>query len=358
MLSKDGHGAGCPPGWELREAGHPRPDERSLAGGAELLQRAAALGAEDELLLLVSGGASALVDALPDDLPPQDWFAANEALVSSGLGIRAINAVRKHCSRLKGGQLAAAAAPARVTALLLSDVVGDDPAVIGSGLAAADSTTFREALALAQDIPGMPESVIGHLARGTCGELSELPKPGSLDRAGNAVIANNRLALVAAAEYLGAKGYRPLLLTSLLQGEAREVARAIAAVGLESRASGSPIMPPAAFLWGGEPTVTLGREQGTGGRSQELALALAGDLEGNYGVGALCAGTDGTDGPTDAAGAWVDGSTRARAEAAGWSLSEALARHDSGSFLEALGDRIVTGPTGTNVMDLVFVLTA
>ena len=357
VVTKDGHGAGCPEGWDLLETAHPRPDHRSLSAGAELLGRAGALGEGDELLLLVSGGASALVEALPEDIPAGDWFAASEALVGSGLDIEGINAVRKHCSRLKGGRLAAAAAPARVTALLLSDVIRDDPAVIGSGLAAGDASTFGEALALARSVPAMPATVIAHLERGARGELAETPRPDGLGGVTNAVVATNHLALEAAGALLGERGYRPLLLTSRLQGEAREVARVLAAVAMESRASGSPVPSPAAFLWGGEPWVTLSGEPGVGGRAQELALALADELAGAGPAGGLCAGTDGTDGPTGAAGGWADDSTRARAEAEGWPVADTLTRHDSGSLLEALGDRLVTGPTGTNVMDLMVVLT-
>jgi len=357
VVTKDGHGGHCPPEvGEVRESGHPHPDQRSLDAGEALLNRAGALGPEDELLLLISGGASALADALPSDLPAEDWMGAQTALVGAGLPIHSMNALRKHISRLKGGQLARAAAPTPVTALLLSDVVGDDPAVIGSGPAAPDPTTFQEARAIAGAVPDLPASVSGLLGRGRQGGIAETPKPGELPNATNAVVANNRVALEAAAAVLSDRGYAPLILTSRLQGEAREVARAVAAVGLEAAATGSPAPPPVALLWGGETTVTLGSEPGEGGRNQELALAMAADLEDVEGVGALCAGTDGTDGPTDAAGAWVDGATRPRALGAGRDPRDVLAAHDSGSLFRHLDDRLVTGPTGTNVMDLVVML--
>jgi len=359
VITKDGHAGQCPSGVGLVvETGHPTPDQRSLAAGEEALQRVRGLGPDDELLLLVSGGASALADALPAEVSEDDWFAANAALVEGGLPIQAINAVRKHCSRLKGGRLAEAAGPARVTALLLSDVIGDDPAVIGSGPAAPDPATYAQAVAVTRGLPGFPATLHRYLEQGAAGGQPETPKPGALPHAGNVVVGSNRLALEAAGAALAGRGYRPWLMTARLQGEAREVARALAAVALESHHSGRPAPPPAAFLWGGETTVAVGAEAGQGGRNQELALAMADDLADCPAVGALCAGTDGTDGPTDAAGGWVDGSTRARAEAAGRAVAVTLAAHDSGALLKQLGDRLVTGPTGTNVMDLAVVLVA
>ena len=359
VITKDGHAGQCPPGMgQVVETGHPTPDGRSLAAGEEALDRVKSLGAEDELLLLVSGGASALAEALPAGLPEADWFAANAALVNAGLPIQAINAVRKHCSRLKGGHLAAAAAPASVTALLLSDVIGDDPAVIGSGPAAADPSSYADALVAIDGIPDFPTAIRSHLQRGRDGDLQETPEAAELTHASNAVVGTNRMALEAAAQALEERGYRPWLMTSRLQGEASQVARALAAVGLEARHAGDPMTPPAAFLWGGETTVTLGSETGEGGRNQELALAMAPDLAGAAAIGALCAGTDGTDGPTEAAGAWVDGTTLRRAGDLGLSVVEALNSHDSGTLLHQLADRLVTGPTGTNVMDLALVLVA
>ncbi|KPV40444.1 hypothetical protein AN478_06530 [Thiohalorhabdus denitrificans] len=354
VITKDGHGARCPEGARFLEAGHPRPDGRSLAAGAAILEWVVGLGARDELLLLVSGGASALADALPPGIPPGDWYAANEALVGAGLPIEAINAVRKHCSQLKGGQLARAAAPARVTALLLSDVIGDDPAVIGSGPAAPDPSTFDDALAALHGLSGIPDSLRAHLEAGRGGHRAETPV--ELPNSRNVVVGSNRQALESAAEALRERGYGALILTGRLQGEAREVARAVGAVALEAAATAVPAPPPVALLWGGETTVTLGPESGEGGRNQEMALAMGEDLAGTEGVGVLCAGTDGTDGPTDAAGGWVDGTTWDRAREAGWSIRGSLAGHDSGSLLEALGDRVVTGPTGTNVMDLCLAL--
>ncbi|MEF8792968.1 glycerate kinase type-2 family protein [Thiohalorhabdus sp.] len=358
VVTKDGHGDECPADVRVVASGHPRPDSRSLDAGEEVLRRVHGLGADDELLLLVSGGASALAEALPSDIPPEDWFAANEALVGGGLTIHAVNAVRKHCSRLKGGRLAEAAAPARVTALLLSDVVGDDPAVIGSGPAAADPSTFGDALEVLAGLPRFPNSLRAFLERGDAGKVAETPKPGNLAGVRNAVVGNNRLALDAAGEELASRGYQPMPMTSRLQGEAKEVARVLAAVGLDSRKGSRPVAPPAAFLWGGEATVTLGPSPGEGGRNQEMALAMAGDLAGAGGIGALCAGTDGTDGPTDAAGGWVDGTTCQRLAESGSSLKRVLARHDSGTALASLDDRLITGPTDTNVMDLTFLLVA
>ncbi|MFB6261906.1 MAG: glycerate kinase [Thiohalorhabdaceae bacterium] len=358
VITKEGHGNGCGAGLQVLECGHPTPDRRSLTAGEAVLERAQDLGPADELLLLVSGGSSALVEALPPEIPCDDWFAANDALVGGGRPIQAVNAVRKHCSRLKGGRLAEAAAPARVTALLLSDVIGDDPAVIGSGPAAPDPSTFDEALEAIDGLSHVPDSIRDYLEGGKAGAISETPKPGALADVCNVVVGNNRSALEAAGHELAQLGYQPLPMTSRMQGEAKEVARVLAAVGLESRAASQPAAAPVAFLWGGETTVTLGPTPGEGGRNQEMALAMAGDLDGEPGIGALCAGTDGTDGPTNAAGGWVDGTTCQRIADAGCSVEQALAYHDSGSALASLGDRLVTGPTGTNVMDLALVLVA
>lgn len=358
VVTKDGHADSCPSVGRVLESGHPTPDQRSLAAGEEVLERVFGLGADDELLLLISGGASALVEALPTEIPPDDWFVANEALVGGGLSIHAVNAVRKHCSRLKGGRLAEAAAPAPVTALLLSDVIGDDPAVIGSGPAAPDPSTFGEALDAVSGLADFPESLRRFLKEGASGTIPETPKPGPWGRGSNEVVASNRLALEAAGRELEKRGFQAMAMTSRLQGEAKEAARALAAVALESRAASRPAAPPAAFLWGGETTVALGPSPGEGGRNQELALAMAEDLAGTDRVGALCAGTDGTDGPTEAAGGWVDGATFRRAREAGRPVEQAVANHDSGTTLAALGDRLVTGPTGTNVMDLALVVVA
>lgn len=358
VVTKEGHTGDCPGGVKVVESAHPTPDHRSLAAGEAILERVGGLGPGDELLLLVSGGASALAEALPAEITPEDWFAANEALVGGGLTIHAINAVRKHCSRLKGGRLAEAAAPARVTALLLSDVVGDDPAVIGSGPAAPDPSTFDEALTAVAPLSGFPASLRRFLQQGAAGSVPETPKPGDLGLARNLIVGSNRLALEAAGEELEERGYTAMAMTSRLQGEAKEVARVLASVGLESHTAARPVPPPVAFLWGGETTVTLGPGPGEGGRNQEMAVAMAEDLAEVDGVGALCAGTDGTDGPTDAAGGWVDGATWRRAAQAGVPVAAALAGHDTGPALATLGDRLVTGPTGTNVMDLALVLVA
>jgi glycerate-2-kinase len=356
VVTKDGHAQAALADCTVRETGHPLPDGRSLAAGAELRALAEGLGEGDELLLLVSGGASALAEDLPAGVEAADWCAANHALLASGRPIADLNTVRKHLSRLKGGGLARLASPARVTALQVSDVIGDDSAVIGSGPAAGDPSTFAEAAAVAGAVDGMPESVRAHLAAGARGEHAETPKPDDLAQARNAVVASNRVALEAAATHLAGEGYPPLILTSRLQGEAREVARAVAAVAQEAAAAGDPAPPPCALLWGGETTVSLGPLPGEGGRNQELAVALAPELAGWTGIGALCAGTDGTDGPGEAAGGWVDHTTRDRAHKMDYPVAEALADNDSGGLLAALGDRLVTGPTGTNVMDLTLVL--
>ena len=281
-------------------------------------------------------------------------------LLAAGATINQLNAVRKHCSLLKGGQLARAAAPARVEALLLSDVVGDPLDVIASGPTTPDPSTYGDALRVLDGFGlrgSAPRSVILRLEQGARGEIPETPKAGDpvFARVRNTVIGNNALVVDAAAAKARALGFTPHVLTRALEGEAREVAKRFVAMARSIRNGKGPLAPPACVIAGGETTVTV-RGQGKGGRCQEFALAAALEMEGAEGAVILAAGTDGTDGPNDAAGAIVDGASAARARAQGVDPAARLADNDSHSVLKASGDLVVTGPTNTNLLDLYLLL--
>ena len=341
-----------------RLAGHPVPDEAGRRAADEVEALARGLGADDLLLLLVSGGASALLPAPAPGLTLDDKARTTAVLLRAGATIGELNAVRKHLSRLKGGGLARTAAPARVACLALSDVVGDDPSTIASGPAVPDPTTYDTALEVL-DRKGVREMVPAvvrrHLEAGARGEKPETPKPGEalFRRVWFAVVGSNRLSLAAAEREARRQGLRPLVLTTRLEGEAREVARVLTATLRECVEEGRPAPPPVCLLAGGETTVTV-TGGGRGGRNQELVVAAAEPLAA-FPVPAVVASlaTDGIDGNSDAAGGVADERTLARAEALGLAPPAAfLAENDSRSFLGPLGDLILTGPTGTNVMDL------
>jgi hydroxypyruvate reductase len=281
-------------------------------------------------------------------------------LLACGASIHEINAVRKHVSGIKGGQLARLAYPATVISLLLSDVIGDDLDVIGSGPTAPDSATFGLAKAFLEKygiLERVPATVRHRLERGIAGELPETPKPGdaALVRTQNLVVGSNQLAVDAAAAKARELGYRTLVLSTFIEGETRDVGRVHAAIAKEIRAYGRPLKAPACVISGGETTVTI-RGDGLGGRNQELVLAAAMDLDGMDDVVILSGGTDGTDGPTDAAGAVADGRTTAKAREKGLDPVKFLASNDSYHFFEPLGGLLKTGPTKTNVMDVRIVL--
>jgi len=338
---------------EIAEAGHPVPDGRGLAASARLLALAESATAEDLVLFLVSGGGSALTPAPAPPITLEEKQAVTRLLLAAGATINELNAVRKHLSRFKGGLLARAAAPAAVLTLALSDVIGDPLDVIASGPTAPDSTSYAEALAVLERrgvVGRTPGSVLERLAAGGRGEIPETPKRGDpvFERVTNLVIGNNALVVDAAAAEAARLGYRPHVLTRSLQGEARDVARE-----LLGRARAMP--GPACLIAGGETTVTV-RGRGRGGRCQEFALAAALHLEAAEDLVVLAAGTDGTDGPTDAAGGLVDGSTVARGRTAGFEAARMLADNDAHTFLAAMGDSVVAGPTNTNLLDLYLVL--
>jgi len=359
VVVKDGHLAETRR-VQLVEAGHPVPDERGAAAARDLLALALGAGDQDLVLTLISGGASALTPAPAPPITLGDKQVMTRLLLAAGADINQLNAVRKHCSVLKGGQLARAAAPARVAALLLSDVIGDPIDVIGSGPTAPDASTFGEALGILDRFDlrqRAPASVRERLERGVRGETAETPKPDDaiFERVVNVVIGNNQLVVDAAASRAAALGLAPHVLTRSLHGEARDAARELVALGGEIAAGRGPIAPPACLIAGGETTVTV-RGDGIGGRCQEFALAAALELEGRDGMVVLAAGTDGSDGPTDAAGAVADGESASRARHQGLDPRAHLYRNDSNRVFAALGDLVITGPTNTNLLDLYLVL--
>jgi glycerate 2-kinase len=341
---------------EINECGHPVPDEAGVRGSERIAKMAAEAGEKDLVLCVVSGGASALMPAPAAGISLADKQAVTKLLLACGANIHEINSVRKHLSTLKGGQLARLAFPATVVTLMLSDVIGDNLDVIGSGPTTPDLSTFADALGILKKyglLDKAPGSVRRRLEQGAAGQLEETPK--SLERTQNLIVGSNRLAVNAAKAKAKALGYRTLVLSTTIEGETRDVARLHAAIAREIRTSGEPLKPPACIISGGETTVTL-RGNGKGGRNQEFALAASLDVDGMRNVLLLSAGTDGTDGPTDAAGAWCDGNTLTRARAAGLDAAQYLAENNSYEFFDRLGTLIRTGPTNTNVMDVRLVL--
>ena len=346
------------------EAGHPVPDTRGLRAAAEVERLLQGLGAGDLLLVLLSGGASSLLPAPAEGLSLRDKARTTSLLLAAGATIHELNVVRKHLSRFKGGGLARLAAPARVRALVLSDVVGDDLSTIASGPVSPDPSRFEDALAVLEGhgvLGRVPPAVSQRLRDGARGRVAETPKPGDrlFRRVKAQVVGSNRLSLEAATREARRQGFRPLVLTSSLEGEAREVARALVAVLRECVASGRPASPPICLLAGGETTVTV-RGHGEGGRNQEMAVAAVASLAA-FPVDALFASlaTDGIDGKSDAAGGVVDRRTAGQALALGLAPPAVfLARSDSRNFLGPLGGLILSGPTGTNVMDLTVLLAA
>ena len=333
---------------ELNECGHPIPDRNGELGAQRIAEIARQAGPDDLVLCLISGGASAL---LPSPAPPitlEEKQETTRLLLHCGANIHELNSVRKHISAVKGGRLAQLAWPATTLALILSDVIGDDLDVIGSGPTVPDRSTFADARAIF-DKYGIAGRVPAAVSERLAGSAPETPKPGDkiFEKVQNLIVGSNRLAVDAAAERAKLLGYRTLVLSTFIEGETRDVARMHAAIAKEIRATGRPVKPPACVISGGETTVTI-RGTGLGGRNQEFALAAALDIAGLEDVVMLSAGTDGTDGPTDAAGAIADGSTIAR----GLDAAAFLANNDSYHFFESIGDLIKTGPTGTNVADV------
>ncbi len=343
----------------VQEAGHPVPDAAGLAGTRAMVALLDEAREDDLVLCLISGGGSALLTLPVAGVTLDDVQALTELLLRSGAPIQAINTVRKHLSQVKGGQLARLAHPATVIALILSDVVGSPLDVIASGPTVPDTTTYADALAVLERYgitDRAPSSIMRHLTRGLNGEVLDTPKPRDpvLDRVQNVIVADNAVAAAAAVEAAQARGFNTLLLTTYLEGEAREVAQVLAALAKEIAATGRPVPVPACLILGGETTVTL-RGAGRGGRNQEMALAAALALGDVPHAAIACLATDGTDGPTDAAGGLVNAQTVTRGEARGLSARAALADNDSHTYLNDVRDLLVTGPTNTNVNDLLVV---
>ncbi|RCW64178.1 glycerate kinase type-2 family protein [Pseudorhodoferax soli] len=340
---------------EVVEAAHPVPDAAGLAAAQRMLALTEGLTADDLVLCLMSGGASALLTLPADGLVLEDKQRINRELLASGAGIHEMNCVRKHLSRIKGGRLAAACAPAQVLTLTISDVPGDDPSVIGSGPTVPDTTTCAEALAiLARYGIAVPAAIDAALRSGAL----ETPKPGDARFEGHAVrmIATPQQSLEAAAAAARAAGITPHILSDEIEGESREVGKVHAALARAVAQRGQPFARPCVILSGGETTVTVRRQpegtpRGRGGRAGEFCLGLAQALQGQAGVYALAADTDGIDGVEDNAGASVQPDTLARAEAAGLKVAAHLDRNDAYGYFDALGDLVVTGPTHTNVND-------
>jgi hydroxypyruvate reductase len=342
---------------EMHPCGHPSPDERGVSGTRRIVELCREAGERDLVVFLLSGGASALTPLPAPPVTLGDKQETTKLLLACGASIDELNAVRKHLSLFKGGQLVRVAAPARVLSLILSDVVGDKLDVIGSGPTAPDSSTFHAALGVLDKYElraQVPKRVLARLEDGAEGSIAETPKLGEavFERVENVIVGSNRASLDAAERKAKELGYRTMILASTIEGETRDVARMHAAIAREMVTTGRPVRPPACVISGGETTVTL-KGRGKGGRNQEFALAAAIDLAGLENALVFSAGTDGTDGPTDAAGALADGRTTARAQQ---DAVEALRENDSYEFFRGIDDLVVTGPTGTNVMDLHLVM--
>ena len=347
---------------ELIEAGHPVPDENGRKGSQKILQLVSNAGENDLVICLISGGGSALLPLPVSGLTLKQKQDTTNVLLACGATIHEINAIRKHLSAIKGGQLAKAAYPATIVTLMLSDVVGDDMDVIGSGPTVPDSSTFADCMNIFERydiLDRLPRTVVDTIRSGIAGNLPETPKSGDpiFDKTRNLIIGSNLEAVLAAAECAKTLGYKTLVLSSMIEGETREVARVHAAIAKEVIRTGHPFPGPACVLSGGETTVTI-TGKGLGGRNQEFVLAAAIDIAGLENMVILSGGTDGNDGPTDAAGAVADGATLARAADLGLNPHAYLSENDSYHFFEQLQDLLITGPTNTNVMDLRILLVA
>lgn len=359
VIVKEGHvGNSYVPPVRMLEAAHPIPDARGVAATEQIVSLLESTTERDLVIALISGGGSALLTRPVAGVSLGDLQQLTALLLRSGASIDEINTLRKHLDAVKGGGLARMAHPAPLVALILSDVVGSPLDVIASGPTVADPTTFGDALdilARYHVTREAPEALRAYLEQGAAGQIEETPKPGDprLAHVSTVVVGSNPQAAQAALAQAQAEGFHTLLLTTYLQGEAREAGRMLAAIGRELATSGNPLPRPACLVLGGETTVTL-RGDGLGGRNQELALAAVAEFAGLTDIALVTLATDGGDGPTDAAGAVVTGETLARALALGMRPAEFLARNDAYYFFTPLGDLLQPGPTQTNVNDLAF----
>ena len=340
----------------LMEAAHPVPDENGYRAARAIFDLASDADEKTLILSLISGGGSALMPYPVDGVSLGDKQETTRVLLACGANIHEINTIRKHLSIIKGGGLARAAYPATLVNLILSDVIGDDLDTIASGPCVPDSRTFADCLEIFERYrisDKIPAGVMNHIRRGVDGKVQETPKQGDkiFERTSNIIIGGNFDALLKSKEKAEELGYHTLLLSSVIEGETRDVADFHTAIAKEVQDRGYPVERPACILSGGETTVTI-KGGGKGGRCQEFALASALQIQGMENTVVLCAGTDGTDGPTDAAGAICDGTTITRALEAGLDPKRFLDDNDAYHFFEALGDLYKTGPTNTNVMDI------
>jgi len=340
-------------------AGHPVPDQRGVAAARKVIALLEETQANDLVLILISGGGSALLTAPVEGVSLKDLQNLNHALLACGATIQEVNTLRKHLSRVKGGQLAKLAAPAATLTLILSDVIGDPLDAIASGPTVPDPTTFEMAERILKQYnlaPRLPASVIAHLQRGLHAQVPETPKKLPLCPQ-NIIIGNNLMAARAGLRAARKEGFNAQILTTSLRGEASQAGGVLGAILRQMASTGEPLPRPACVIAGGETTVTLGESPGLGGRNLELALGAVEDLADCPNVALISLATDGDDGPTDAAGAVVTGETLARAKKRNLFPSDFLARHDAYNFFEPLGDLLKPGPTGTNVNDLNFLFT-
>lgn len=349
VVTRYGYAAPCQH-LRVMEAAHPVPDAAGLEASAALFEAVSGLGPDDLVVALVCGGGSALLPAPPDGLTLEDEQALNRALLGSGAPIGVMNAIRKHASRIKGGRLAAACAPAKVVSLIVSDVPGDDPAQVASGPTVPDRVDAKAALGMieAWNI-ALPDTILAHIRSAA----SAAPMPEDSCFSGNEVhvVASARLSLEAAARKAEEAGLSAAILSDSVEGEARDVGYVHAAIAREVATQGRPFAPPVVLLSGGETTVTLRGDGGRGGRNTEFLLAFAHAIDGQDGIHALAADTDGIDGTEDNAGAFADGTTAASLRDSGEDAMTLLSRNDAWGAFERAGGLFVPGPTGTNVND-------
>ncbi len=357
IITKYGHSKGFdfPEYIELSEASHPVPDERGVHATLQALRFLKNTDQNDLVIVLISGGGSALLCSPFDGISLEDKKRATELLLKAGADIFELNTVRKHLSAVKGGRLAQALYPANLLSLIVSDVIGNKLDIIASGPTTADPSTYQDAMDVIKKYgiePEIPSGVLSLMEKGIRGEVSETVKPASsiFSRVENHIISSNLHCLEHAKKKAEELGYKAEIITDSLQGEAREMARWLFSE-VKKRISGKPLC----IITGGETTVTV-KGNGLGGRNTEFALAFAMEIEGNSSITLLSAGTDGTDGPTDAAGAIVDGQTVIKAKTLGLDPSDFLRRNDSYNFFKKTGELLITGPTGTNVMDIQIVI--
>ena len=361
ITTKYGHGCALNV-VSVTEAGHPIPDEAGVRGSRRILDLLEGAVERDLVLCVISGGGSALLPLPADGISLDDKQKTTQTLLDCGADIHQINTIRKHISGIKGGKLAMAALPATLVTLVLSDVIGDDLDVIASGPTVPDQSTFADCIKIVNhyDLEDeLPPPVIAYLKDGIEGKHPENPKAGDpvFEKTSASIIGSCALSLTAAKQKAAALGYNATILSSSVEGETREAAQNHAGIAREVQISGNPVPIPACMISGGETTVTI-RGDGLGGRNMEFVLAAAIEIDGLAGITVLSGGTDGTDGPTDAAGAIADGTTVQKARDRGIDAARYLANNDSYHFFEVTGDLLITGPTMTNVMDLrIFLVT-